>query len=118
MHDHTLGRLGEWLAWGHLWLRGYRVLGRNVHLHGGELDLVALDGVVLVFCEVKTRREGDASDNLHWGKQRQLQRLAEEYRQRHATLAGLACRFDAVLVERRGWRWRVEVLPDAFRPGW
>ena len=44
------------------WLvsKGYRILGRRVRLSArDELDLVARDGAVLVFVEVKTRRNVD-----------------------------------------------------------
>ena len=37
--------------------KGYRILGRNVRLAGGELDLIADDQGVLVFIEVKARRD-------------------------------------------------------------
>lgn len=118
---HALGRWAEEAALWHLRFMGYRILGRNVRLGGGELDLVAIQGGILVFCEVKARRGGGAgtpAEAIHAAKQGRLVRLAGEYLQRHPELGELACRFDAVLVERQGWRWRVRVIRDAFRPGW
>ncbi len=53
-----LGRLGEALAAEHLERRGFTILDRNYRTRWGELDLVAFDGRAIVFCEVKTRREG------------------------------------------------------------
>ena len=53
---HSLGRLGEELAAAHLERLGYRVIARNYRTRFGELDLVATDDGVLVFCEVKARR--------------------------------------------------------------
>ena len=53
---HSLGRRGEQLAAEHLERLGYRVVARNYRTRFGELDLVATDDYVLVFCEVKTRR--------------------------------------------------------------
>lgn len=52
----ALGRLGEEIAARYLRSRGIRVIDRNVRLHRGEIDLVALDGDTLVIIEVKTRR--------------------------------------------------------------
>ena len=52
-----LGRDGERVAARYLELCGCRILGRNCRTFGGELDLVALDGGVLLFVEVKTLRE-------------------------------------------------------------
>jgi putative endonuclease len=55
---HRLGASGERLAAEHLERRGFRILERNYRTRWGELDIVAFDGRVLAFCEVKTRRAG------------------------------------------------------------
>lgn len=39
--------------------RGMVVIDRNWHCRAGELDIVAVEGAVLVACEVKTRRSRD-----------------------------------------------------------
>jgi putative endonuclease len=51
-----LGRLGEQLAAEHLVRRGFEIVERNYRTRWGELDIVAFDGRILAFCEVKTRR--------------------------------------------------------------
>lgn len=51
-----LARWGEELAARFLRRRGWRVHARNVRTPYGEIDLVAQDGHVWVFVEVKTRR--------------------------------------------------------------
>ncbi|MBF0184211.1 MAG: YraN family protein [Magnetococcales bacterium] len=118
---HLLGVESEQVAEQYLHKNGYRILERNVRLRYGELDLVALQGETLVFCEVKARR-GEAginpAENIHRRKQDQLVRLAHGYLQHHPEHAGRECRFDAVLVWKKGLFWRVEVIADAFRPGW
>jgi putative endonuclease len=48
------GRLGERVAAQHLEQNGYRVLERNYRTREGEIDLIAISGATLVFCEVKT----------------------------------------------------------------
>jgi len=55
-----VGRAGERYAAKLLKRGGYRVLGRNVVVRGGEADLVCLapDGLTIVVVEVKTRRPG------------------------------------------------------------
>ena len=47
-----LGSTGERLAAEHLERRGFAILERNYRTRWGELDLIAFDGRVLVFCEV------------------------------------------------------------------
>src|SRR5262245_43816575 len=51
----ALGRHGEQVAVQHIEAAGLRVLTRNWRCREGELDIVAHDGSVLVFVEVKTR---------------------------------------------------------------
>jgi putative endonuclease len=53
-----LGRRAEELVAARLERSGWRIVGRNVRLPSGELDLVALDGATLVFVEVKAGRVG------------------------------------------------------------
>ncbi len=51
-----LGRWGEDLAASFLELKGYRICDRNLWAGRFEIDLVARDGPLVVFVEVKTRR--------------------------------------------------------------
>ena len=115
----TLGRLGEQLAADHFARLGWQILARNHRTRFGELDLVATDGDVLVFCEVKTCRlgRGDPWDKLHGPKRSQVRRLAQAWlnepgnRPYFATL-----RFDAigVLVDARDELVRLDHLEAAF----
>ena len=52
----ALGRRGERAAAEYLEMNFCRVLARNCRTEAGELDIVALDGSVLLFVEVKTLR--------------------------------------------------------------
>jgi putative endonuclease len=52
----ALGRLGEQLAAAHLERLGFVVIERNARTRYGEIDLIAFNGDVIVFAEVKTRR--------------------------------------------------------------
>jgi putative endonuclease len=51
-----LGRDGEDAAAEYLTRHGMQVVARNWRCRYGEIDIIARDGAVLVFCEVKTRR--------------------------------------------------------------
>jgi len=51
----ALGRWGEKIAAGFLDKKGYMVIERNFRTPYGEIDLIAQDGAMLVFVEVKTR---------------------------------------------------------------
>jgi putative endonuclease len=111
------GQEGEAEAERYLRRKGYRIVARNVRSSLGELDLVAEDGHVLVFIEVKARRSGrfgGAIHAVHRQKQHKLVRLAARFlAQRH--WMDRLCRFDVVLLEARGTAaLRVQHIQNAF----
>ena len=75
-----LGALGEQLAAEHLQRLGYRIVERNYRTRWGELDLIAHDGRLLAFVEVKTRRvsggAGSPFEAVDRRKQAQVRRIA------------------------------------------
>jgi putative endonuclease len=74
-----LGRYGEEVAAAHLVAAGLTIVARNWRCREGELDIVAIDGDVLVMCEVKTRRGvgfGTPLDAVTPAKAARLRRLA------------------------------------------
>ncbi len=100
-----LGRAAERLVATGLERRGWRIVGRNVRLPSGELDIVALDGTTLVFVEVKAGRAGSAhgperpAHAVGRRKQLKLRRLAREWiSERRGPSGVLGYRFDVVGV--------------------
>jgi putative endonuclease len=96
-----LGDEGENEAAAYLRRIGFTILGRNVRLSCGELDLVADDHGVLVFVEVKRRQShvfGGASEAVDRRKQAKLIQLASLYLARHR-IRDRSCRFDVVLLD-------------------
>jgi putative endonuclease len=74
-----LGRQGEDLAASFLAEAGMKILDRNWRCAAGEIDVVALDGRVLVIGEVKTRsgaRFGSPLEAVSRPKARRLRKLA------------------------------------------
>jgi putative endonuclease len=95
------GQAGESAAEEYLRRKGYRILARNLRSALGELDIVAEDGQVLVFVEVKARRTdvfGGAIHAVHHRKQEKLIQLAAQYLARHH-IKNRLCRFDVVLLQ-------------------
>ena len=117
MHARTrFGHRGEDLAVSHFKRDGYRVVDRNYRCPGGEIDLVAVKGDVLVFCEVKTRtddRFGSPAEAVGRAKQARLRRLAAQWMAQHRP-GPVDIRFDVVSVIVRNGHREVTHIPDAF----
>ncbi|MBZ0303790.1 MAG: YraN family protein [Anaerolineae bacterium] len=75
MNRQKTGRSGEQLAAAHLHQKGYEIVTTNWHCTRGEVDIIARDGDMLVFVEVKTRRSADTGDALVSMTPRKQQRL-------------------------------------------
>lgn len=52
---NAIGKRGEELAKAHLIDNGYKILQTNWRYRRAEVDIIAMDGEVMVFVEVKTR---------------------------------------------------------------
>ncbi len=112
-----VGQEGEATAEQYLRRKGYRIVARNLRSSVGELDVVAEDGRVLVFVEVKARRTdafGGAIHAVHQRKQAKLIQLAAQYLARHHIKDRL-CRFDVVLLRSAGAAApQIEHIQNAF----
>jgi putative endonuclease len=101
--------------------RGYRILARQFRTRTGELDLIAEEQGVLVFCEVKARRglgQGLPGEAIDRRKQARMLRTAQCFLLAHPKWRAHPSRFDAVLLQRQGEYWQIELVQDAFCPGW
>lgn len=113
----SVGAYGEDVAARHLEEKGLVVLARNWRCAAGEIDIVALDGDVIVICEVKTRSGfgyGSGLDAVTREKGARLRRLATAWRDAN----GYGCapvRIDVVAVHRgRGESPLIEHVESAF----
>jgi putative endonuclease len=111
------GRAGERAAERFLVRRGWTPLSRNWRCSSGEIDLVVHRRGVLAVCEVKTRADEAALDEVLTAAQRdRIMRAAEAYLARRPELDRHAVRFDLLTVTRRSLWWRVRHLAGAFEP--
>ena len=107
------GQSAEAIAAQLLVRRGYHIVERNFRCTSGELDIVARDGGILCFVEVRSRGEGEhghAAEMIDRKKQRQVARVAMHY-------IGLRnpafdrSRFDVVAITGDD----VQLIQDAWR---
>ena len=114
-----LGNEAEELACGWLSDRGWQVVGRNYAWRGGEIDIIAERGEVMIFCEVRSRSGVpfvQPEETVDWSKQRKLvltaRRYLQELEERGEQLKG--CRFDVISVVSDGRGNEIRHIEDAF----
>jgi putative endonuclease len=124
-HRKAFGTRAEQVAADDMIARGWTVLHRNFRSRAGEIDIVALHGQTLVFCEVKARHAWSAvsfaAEAVNQRKQLRLIRVAREFLARYPRWQDAPCRFDVValcLHDVQADRWEIDRIEDAFRPGW
>ncbi|MBN2015375.1 YraN family protein [Candidatus Dojkabacteria bacterium] len=81
-YKKRLGKVGEDYAVEYLKGKGYEVIGRNVYIGGGEIDIICKRTDLIVFVEVKTRKSDmyvDILDSMDEAKEEALTTSCEEY---------------------------------------
>lgn len=112
-----VGQAGEKAAAALLRKEGFRIIAYNFKTPLGEIDVIAEEGNVLCFIEVKTRRSvayGSPAEAVTPRKQRQIARVAAVYVSRNCP-EGRDCRFDVVTVIDGNDLPVVDLIRDAFR---
>ena len=112
----ALGISGEDLACAELQRRGYAIVERRYRTRFGEIDIIAKDGLTIVFVEVKARKTqefGGAAAAMTGWKQRRIARMAVAYLACQ-NLHDCPCRFDVVAIDFNESEPRVIVYPNAF----
>jgi len=107
------GRSAEHIAVWWLRLKGYQILGRDVRNPFGEIDIIARRGKLLIFVEVKARRDRHSGlQAVSLGQRRRIDRAAAAWLAARPDLGALDQRFDLVIVAPAGWPHHVK---DAWR---
>src|SRR5271170_5091190 len=116
------GERGEEAAFFYLRRNGFTVVARrwNDGPLPGDLDLIAWQGEVLCFVEVKTRTSRDiatASSAVDRNKRKTLRKLAGQYLRHLPETVQPETRFDIVTVyDLPGQALQIQLIPAAF--GW
>jgi putative endonuclease len=110
------GQSAETLAAAFLAQRNYRILARNYRVRLGEIDIIARDGDVVCFVEVKMRRTGKFGipfEAIAPGKMRKIAQVAWQYLQSRK-LGAVKARFDVVAVTPAENGFKFDLLKNAF----
>ena len=113
------GKKAEELACRYLQRHGYEIIARNCRLGRGELDIVAKQGQILVFVEVKAHQQRETSLlAMHDDKCARFISAANSWLGINQTYAALQSRFDLIMVTPRKSlfsKHNIEHLEDIIR---
>jgi len=113
---HKRGLAAEQQAIRYLLSCGWRIVAHRFRVGHKEIDLIARQGSLVSFIEVKSRR-GDAFGSplqaVTGGKRRELVTAARVWVDRYGRPPDVY-RFDCITLVNN----RLEHVADAFRPGW
>ncbi|MDI7864580.1 YraN family protein [Rhizobiaceae bacterium n13] len=106
------GRVSEYLAALCLLVKGYRIVALRYRTRLGEIDIIVRKGDLIVFVEVKARREeGQAVDAVGFAAQRRIRAASDQWLARQPDAHLLSQRYDIVAVLPRRWPRH---YPNAF----
>ncbi len=112
---NELGKLGEDLAVKFLQNKGFKILDRNWIFQKKELDIVASKNNVLIVAEVKSRSTDyfeHPTDAITLSKIKFLVKATQAYVDAHDIEHEV--RFDVLSVIKKGNRFDIEHIEDAF----
>ncbi len=85
MNTRDKGRFGEDAAVEYLKNSGYNIVSRNFIGRHGEIDIVAENGKLIIFAEVKSRSGSRPALAVSYKKQGRIVDTAKEYLLKHRT---------------------------------
>ncbi|NNF83526.1 MAG: YraN family protein [Deltaproteobacteria bacterium] len=111
------GREAEDAVCAYLREREMRVVERNFRARGGEIDIIARDGDILAFVEVRFREEdghGLPEESVGPAKRRKIVTAARAYLAMVSPDSWREARFDVAAVEGGGDAPAIRYYPGAF----
>lgn len=112
MNRRETGTQYEERAAEYLIAQNYQILERTYRIRSGEIDIIARDGTVLVFIEVKYRKNDESGNPLEAvdiRKQRKIIKVARYYLYQKK-YGDVPCRFDVIGICGS----HIEHIKDAF----
>ena len=100
----SIGDATEQAALAFLMTQGLTLLVKNYHSRYGEIDIVMADGKMIVFVEVRYRKNnvyGGGASSITRNKQQKLIKTANHYLQQQQ--ANVECRFDVIDMSPAGF---------------
>ena len=102
-HNQRIGKWGEDTAAGYLIGRGYEIVARNIRTPYGEIDIIAKQGDITIFVDVKTRtsnKMGLPEESITPRKREHMLAAADHY-----------------AAENEIDHWQIDVIAIEGKPG-
>ena len=111
------GESAEAAALAYLQQQGLTLLTNNYRIRQGEIDLIMLEGEVIVFVEVRARRNSQfiqAVETIDKHKQQRLLLTSQHFLQTRRDLQKRNCRFDVIAINGAVSNNNINWIKNAF----
>lgn len=118
INSRQRGRLAENVALKYLEDRGLKLVTRNFHASGGEIDLIMREGDAIIFIEVRYRknsRHHNPAESIDPEKCRRIINTSQLFLQANRKMTALDCRFDVIVLSGPLEKPAVEWINNAFQ---
>lgn len=99
------GKIGEDKAVSYLLSKNYRIIERNYRIRTGEIDIIAMQGEIIVFVEVKRLAHGNLeilAHELNLIKQKKIIKTSKSYLQKYRQYNNKFIRYDVLAIDVPG----------------
>lgn len=111
------GKQAETLAADYLAKHKIEIITRNFHCRFGEIDLIGNDNDILVFIEVRYRKNEDflaAIETIDQHKCKRIVITSEYYLNKHKRYQSYLCRYDVITITGALDKPVIEWIKNAF----
>jgi len=112
-----IGNSAEIIAQNFLQQNHLKLIQKNYLTKVGEIDLIMLDGEIVVFIEVRYRQSGNFTSSIEsvdYKKQKKIIKTAQSFLQINQKFTDNICRFDVVGVENSLKSPKIKWIKNAF----
>jgi putative endonuclease len=112
------GKRAEKIALNFLTKQGIKIVSQNFHSRFGEIDLIGLDKQILIFVEVRYRKNEhflSAVETIDKHKCKKIVITSEYYLNQHKKYQSYLCRYDVITITGNLNKPVIEWIKNAFQ---
>jgi putative endonuclease len=117
MLKRIIGDKAENYALKYLKNQGLKLITKNYLTKLGEIDLIMFDKKILVFIEVRFRKNssfGNSLDSVDYKKQQKIIKTAQLFLDESTQYDDFTCRFDVIAIDKQLKCENISWIKDAF----